>query len=88
MATELQSEAEIASYIDSKIAGPETPTLPEGMYWVVYVSDALELPNGEVSRVSRRFEFKGETASLRAWRCYQESKRNGFTARAEKVRKV
>ena len=37
-------------------------TLPADMYWVVYVSDALELPNGEVSRISRRFEFHGEGA--------------------------
>jgi len=62
--------------------------LPEGQYWVVYVSDALKLPNGEISRVHRRFVFRGEGASQGAWHCYQEAKRHGFVARAEKVRKV
>lgn len=58
--------------------------LPEGQYWVVYVTD----PGGEVSRIRRRFEFRGESASREAWRCYQQAKHWGFTARAEKVRKV
>lgn len=62
--------------------------LADDQYWVVYVTDKVDLPNGEISVTRRRFEFHGQDASRQAWDCYQGAKRHDFQARAEKVRKV
>jgi hypothetical protein len=61
-------------------------TIPsvEDIYWVISVTSPGG-PDG-VTRVDRRFEFRGECASIRAWNCYASAERCGMSVRVEKVR--
>lgn len=56
----------------------------EDIYWVIYVTS----PGGPegVTQVDRRFEFRGDCASIRAWNCYESAERHGMKVRVEKVR--
>ena len=56
----------------------------EDIYWVISVTS----PGGPegMTQVHRRFEFRGECASIRAWACYESAERHGMTVRVEKVR--
>lgn len=56
----------------------------QDIYWVLYVTSPGE-PEG-VTRVDRRFEFRGDGASIRAWNCYASAERHGMKVRVEKVR--
>jgi len=56
----------------------------QDIYWVISVTSPGQ-PGG-VQRVDRRFEFRGEYASIRAWNCYESAERHGMTVRVEKVR--
>jgi hypothetical protein len=38
-----------------------------------------------VTRVDRRFEFRGEHATTRAWSCYASAERYGMRVRVERV---
>jgi hypothetical protein len=60
-----------------------TPSV-EDMYWIIYVTSPAE-PQG-VTQVDRRFEFRGESASIRALTCYESAERHGMKVRVEKVR--
>lgn len=66
--------------------GPTNVTTPpvEDIYWVISVTS----PGGPegVTQVDRRFEFRGECASIRAWTCYESAERHGMKVRVEKVR--
>jgi hypothetical protein len=53
------------------------------MYWVISVTSP-DTPEG-VTRVDRRFEFRGEHATTRAWSCYASAERYGMRVRVERV---
>jgi hypothetical protein len=54
------------------------------IYWVISVTSP-GAPDG-VTQVDRRFEFRGECASIRAWNCFASAERHGMKVRVEKVR--
>jgi hypothetical protein len=56
----------------------------DDIYWVIYLTSPGE-PEG-VAQVDRRFEFRGDGASIAAWNCYASAERHGMRVRAEKVR--
>lgn len=62
---------------DRSIGAAEAPT-PE-THWVISVTSPGE-PEG-VTRVDRRFEFRGEDASIQAWNCYSFAERHGMKSR-------
>jgi hypothetical protein len=56
----------------------------DDIYWVISVTSPGG--SGGVTQVDRRFEFRGESASIRAWNCYESAERHGMRVRVEKVR--
>jgi hypothetical protein len=65
------------------------PLRSHEVYLVVYVTDPgldTDEPDVRTSRHERRFEFRGEGASDRAFECYTSALKAGLKARAEKVR--
>ena len=55
--------------------------------WIVDVTDERDLENN-LPGYRRRFTFTGEDAAVRAWDCCAKAIGSGFTAIAEKVKKV
>ena len=62
-------------------AGEESPS----DYWIVEVRELADLSAG-IAGYTKRFEFRGEDAPLRAWTCWAEATRHGMKATAERVR--
>lgn len=54
-------------------------------YWIVEVREVGDILAG-ISAYTKRFEFRGEDAPLRAWTCWAEATKHGMKASAERVR--
>jgi len=55
--------------------------------WVVDVQDVRDLEKN-LPGYRRRFTFTGEDAAIQAWDCCAKAINSGFTAVAEKVKRV
>lgn len=64
--------------------GAEFGTHP-GDYWVVEVKDKGDTLKG-IKPYTKRHEFRGEGAAMRAWTCWAAAKKHGFEADATQAR--